>query len=508
MRAGQAHFRPAAIATGLALMLALLCAAPTRAAGLYLPAGDGGLRSDLALLIDSGVLDLDTTSWPLPRAELERALAAASVAEDSPLRYVLERVRRASAEPASGALSMRFVAGHPGLLRDFETPGREDGTATLGAAFGGQRWSTTLVVGGVTDPADHHVLRFDGSEATLRAGNWLLGVNALDRWWGPGQQGSLILSSNARPVPALMLDRAESVPWGFRPLSWLGPWHFTLFVGRMEGARRDIPNPLLMGMRLAFRPRPWLQLGVQRTNMFCGQGRICDARTWWDMLIGHDNVGNNVSAAHQPGDALAGFDGRISWPGRVPVAFYTQWIGEDVSQFMPFKYLGLFGLEIGSVVSSGATWHAFTEYSDSTCSFYRTSSDPAKPQLFNCAYNNNLYDVEGYRYYGRALGESTDNDSRLLAIGARFAPAYGGEWRLKYLQGDLNRDQTTPDIHNTVAILATKYRALEGGWRGHLFGGEIGVLAGVQRQKAFNAAAHVNGYGYLDWQRALPTSFQ
>lgn len=498
------RFRPAAAATGFALVLALLLgAAPARAVGLYLPSGDGGLRSDLTLLIDAGVLDLSTMAWPLPRADLERALEDARIEEDSPLQIVLDRVRRAAVGPGSGTFSMRLVAGHSGLLRDFETAGREDGSATLAAAFGGTRWSTTLVVAGVTDPADRHALRFDGSEVTLRAGNWLLGVNALDRWWGPGQQGSLILSSNARPVPALMLDRAESVPWGFRPLSWLGPWHFTMFVGRMEGARRDIPNPLLMGMRLAFRPRPWLQLGVQRTNMLCGSGRICDARTWWDMLVGHDNT----PGAHQPGDALAGFDGRVSWPGRVPVAFYTQWIGEDASQMVPFKYLGLFGLELGSVASNGATWHAFAEYSDSTCSFYRTSNDPAKPQLFNCAYNNNLYNVEGYRYYGRALGESTDNDSRLLAVGARYAPAYGGEWRVKYLHGDLNRDQTTPDIHNTVAVLATKYRALEGGWRGRLFGGEIGLQVGVQRLRALNAAAHVTGYGYLDWQRALPSSF-
>jgi hypothetical protein len=167
---------------------------------------------------------------------------------DSPCHRAGARVRRAAAEPGPH-FSMRFVAGQPGLLRDFDTAGREDGTATLGAAFGGARWSTTFRVAGVTDPADRHALRFDGSELTLRAGNWLLGVNALDRWWGPGQQSSLILSTNARAIPALMLDRATALAPKWRALRWIGPWRFTALAGRAEGSRQDVPQPYFMGMR-------------------------------------------------------------------------------------------------------------------------------------------------------------------------------------------------------------------------------------------------------------------
>ena len=39
------------------------------------------------------------------------------------------------------------------------------------------------------------------------AGNWSIAASTQDRWWGPGWDGSIILSNNARPIPSLTLDR-------------------------------------------------------------------------------------------------------------------------------------------------------------------------------------------------------------------------------------------------------------------------------------------------------------
>jgi hypothetical protein len=501
------RLRPAVVATGLATVLALLllCGAPVRAAGLYLPAGDGALRSDLTLLIDAGVLDLSAMAWPLPRADLERALAGARIEEDSPLQTVLERVRRAAVGPGSGTVSMRFVAGHPGLLRDFETAGRQDGSATLAAAFGGTRWSTTLVVAGVTDPADHHALRFDGSELTLRAGNWLLGVNALDRWWGPGQQGSLILSSNARPLPALMLDRATALAPEWRILRWVGPWRFTALAGQAEGSRQDVSRPYFMGMRFEMRPTPWMDFAAQRTALFCGEGRQCGSDTIWKMLVGHDNRGINTSAETEPGDGLAGFDLRLKLPGPLPAAFYTQWIGEDVHGYLPVKFLGLFGVEASHVNATGASLRGYVEYSDTTCAFNTTLT--GGPQThYGCAYGSTIYNAEGYRYYHRSIGHTTDNDARLWVVGLRSAPAAGGEWRAKIVAGTLNRDNTDPlqpAPTNTVAPLATQYRAAELGWQNDTFLGHVGLQLGVERLKPVGQSASDRAYGFLSWERGL-----
>lgn len=191
--------------------------ADARAASLYLPVGDGRLRSDLQLLIDGGVLDLSVLAWPLPRADAERALADARVSDDSPYEQVLARVRAVVTAPVPG-LAARVVAGHPGLLRDFESAGREDGNLTVTASTGETNWSATGVLTAVTSADDHHPVRLDGSELTLHVGNWLLSQNLMDRWWGPGQQGSLILSSNARPIPAVMIA-TTTAPSAIRPIT-------------------------------------------------------------------------------------------------------------------------------------------------------------------------------------------------------------------------------------------------------------------------------------------------
>jgi hypothetical protein len=44
-------------------------------------------------------------------------------------------------------------------------------------------------------------------------GNWSTSLGKVDRWWGPGWDGSLILSTNARPIPAISLDRRIAEPF-------------------------------------------------------------------------------------------------------------------------------------------------------------------------------------------------------------------------------------------------------------------------------------------------------
>lgn len=487
----------------LALCGMLCWVAAGQAASLYLPVGDGRLRSDLQLLIDGGVLDLAVLAWPLPRSDVERALAAAQPSEDSPYGEVLARVRAAVTGNASSR-GARLTGGHPGLLRDFETAGREDGNLSLWASVGAERWSATGVLSGVTDPDpgedDHHPVRLDGSELTWRAGNWLLGPNLMDRWWGPGQQSSLILSNNARPIPALLLDRATSVPFRMRGLRWIGPWRFTAMLGRAEGSRQDVGHPYVMGMRLELRPRPWLEFAAQRTAIFCGEGRACGASVFWKMLLGHDNRGINTDGETEPGNGLAGFDLRVKLPGPLPLALYTQMIGEDVHDYMPVKYLGLFGAELGGLSDRGAAWRAHIEYSDTTCSFWRhTHGDP--PPKFGCAYNSGVYPIDGYRYYRQSIGHSTDNDSRLWNLGWRYAPAAGGEWTLKVLKGDLNRGG---DVLNRLAPVPTQYRALQLGWRADLgHAGTLGLQLGAQRLQPRGEARHTSAFGFLDWQRPL-----
>jgi hypothetical protein len=481
--------------------LALLgCVSVARASSLYVSVGDGQLRSDLKLLADAGIIRLSTMAWPMPRADVARALGDARITGDTGLAIVLGRVRAAVLGPAPTS-GVRLVGGHPARLRDFDTPGREDANVTVWTTTGDANWSATGVVSWVNDPADRHPVRLDGSEFTMHVGNWLLSINALDRWWGPGTGNSLIVSNNARPVPGISIDRAESLPPRWRGLHWIGPWRLTSFLGQMDGSRHDVPRPLLWGVRLELDPQPWMQIGLERVSMFCGEHRPCGPHAWWSMLIGKYADNNNVSDAVNPGDSLAGFELRFTLPSRVPVSLYSQLTAEDVGKFIPFKYLGLFGLEAAGATHGGGAWRGFAEYSNSTCSFYRDSYNTARPPLFGCAYDHHLFNVEGYRYLGRAVGASTDNDSRLYTFGFRLAPSRGGEWTTKYLAGDLNRGS---DPLNELTPLRTYYRAAEVGWGGKLgHYGTLGLRAGAERWQPQGSARHTNGYGFVDWQLPL-----
>ena len=87
-------------------------------------------------------------------------------------------------------------------------------------------------------------IQLDGSYISARLGNWSTTLGQVDRWWGPGWDGSLILSTNARPIPAISLDRRIKEPFESKWLSWIGPWSFHSFIGRLE-KERTISSPYL-----------------------------------------------------------------------------------------------------------------------------------------------------------------------------------------------------------------------------------------------------------------------
>src|SRR5690606_28595528 len=96
-----------------------------------------------------------------------------------------------------------LTAGEPGLLRHEGTLGRENGELTSRGGATTDRYSINLAATGVLDASDGQEIRFDGSDISVQWGNWIFSANQMVRWWGPGRDGSLILSTNARPMPAV-----------------------------------------------------------------------------------------------------------------------------------------------------------------------------------------------------------------------------------------------------------------------------------------------------------------
>jgi Capsule assembly protein Wzi len=97
------------------------------------------------------------------------------------------------------------------------------------------------------------------------------GVGRESLWWGPGFNGSMLLSTNARPFDLIKAGAAEQfmLPWVFE---YLGPVKLTYFLGQL-GDGGQFPHTKLTGLRFNFTPASFLELGFSRVVQFNGDGR-------------------------------------------------------------------------------------------------------------------------------------------------------------------------------------------------------------------------------------------
>lgn len=463
----------------------------------WLESGDTRLRVDLQLLNDSEVIRLPLNQWPLPRAAVRYAIAEAKehFATNAAVVAALERVR-ARVAPRSGFQSDVSVrAGSAGLWRDFDTVAREDGELGAGLGWDGHRFSAALALAAVTDPRDGDEIRADGSHATVHVGNWLLSAHLLDRWWGPGHQGGLILSNNARPMPTLMVERAEARPFQSPWLNWLGPWRMSFGISRMENSREDIDRPLFMAWRVSIMPFKKMEIGFSRTAQFCGRQLECNLDVFGNLLVGNDNVGIDATPENEPGNQMAGFDMRWNSPlGNLPYAFYGQYIGEDESSYLPAKYIGQLGVEAWRPMGDGAILQGHFEYATTTC-----SANTDRGPYYNCAYNQGRFSAEGYRYKGRVIGYTADRDAENWALGATYLASRGDVWTAVARRSRLNRDDFG-DVRNTVASVPTSYDAFELGWKGRLFGEQVSIDLGIESIEPAGGNRDVEAFGFIGWR--------
>lgn len=468
--------------------------------------GDGRLRSDLELLADAGLIDLPLTDWPVPIADIDRVMEGIDPdkLKSAALRSAYDRIERTIAPTDAQYLHLDSVggaAGHPSLLRDFDTPAREDGDASVGIADYGYRWAAEVNLTYAVSPQDHQPVRLDGSNLTLRLGNWLFSLNTLDKWWGPGWETSLILSNNARPMPALELERATSVPFHTPLLHWLGPWRFIMYVAAADEDRPDVRSSLFFGNRLSFRPLKFLELALSRTTQFCGEDRPCNLTVWKNTLLGNDTT-QYSGFVDKPGHAQAGYEGRINSPWRaVPLALYYQAIGNDEINRFPARLMKEYGIESWLELPNGETLRGFAEYSDSTCGAGRNPPEYASGAS-QCAYQNSVF-FAGYRYRGLNIGDSADANSILRTIGVRWDLSDGEEWQLKLQSGHFDRGDVL-DPYDLVSPLGDSlYDSAQVEYRRAMFGGELIVQLGAERQRPPQAIGDGRGFGYVTWSRPL-----
>lgn len=402
---------------------------------------------------DSGLINIPLNTWPVPLGDVHRALSNVNfAAADGAEQRALERARfRLGWELDVDALDFVFGAGgttEPRVIRTFEETLRADAEGFAKLAWLGERFAFNLTGTYAADPVDGDDFRPDGSYVGVAIGNWMVTAGWQDRWYGPGRDGNLILSSNARPTPGIMLQRNNSLPFETRWLHWLGPWSLTTFMSRLDD-ERVVNDALLFGIRGTFKPIPALEIGITRTAQWCGDDRPCDFSAFVDLLVGNDNRGVNVDPAEEPGNQLGGVDLRWRLPANVPAAVYLQWVGEDGApggQRFLGSWLRQAGLEHwGSIGESDYRMHF--ELADTACHEGGYGFGDIKP---NCSYRHGVY-VTGYRYKERALAHSADGDSLTWSAGATLVQSGGQTWNATLRSMEINRVGDPDGSHSLSA---------------------------------------------------------
>lgn len=173
-------------------------------------------------------------------------------------------------------------------------------------------------------------LRLLHGTAAVGLGPVELSAGRQSLWWGQGRHGSLVLTSNARPLDMVRLTNPKpaTLPWIFR---YLGPFRFDLFVSRLEHDR-VVPEPYFSGLRINIKPVSWFELGGSRTVLFGGKGRPAVGFDDFLTIVGGNNLGGDEDTSNQ----LAAFDFRLRLATLWGAELYGEMGGEDEADLLGF----------------------------------------------------------------------------------------------------------------------------------------------------------------------------
>lgn len=488
------------------LAAALLALSATAAhAGPFAEVGDRQLRNDVGLLAAAGLIRGPVDSWPLPWAQIESGLNRAKDGRALPphLQAAVGRLDRLADFNAKDiAVEARLMGTNEvSTARDFGTLARGQADVSGRIEANGDVISVSLG-GGYRSDQPSAPFHLEPSQVTLRLGNWALYAGNNEQWFGPGVDGALLFSNSARPIPKVGIKRLNPDPIDFPVLRWLGPVRLDLFAGVLN-EERDFKNTITIGTRLSFMPSQGFEVGLNRAQMLCGQGRPCGVKQIANSFIGIGNSDNSAPGdptafLAQAGNQLAGFDLSYTHNFRgVAAKLYFEGEAEDFDNVILEQWGRLIGLTLsGAAGTRGASYTTTLEYSDTLAAAFfngtplekATGGQTRYPGSF---YNNSLY-TSGFTYRGRPIGHWTAGDSRNLVLHAAITDTLNRRWYASARSVHLNiidlgnppaaifpRPDGTPGpaISNPVSLSSEKFAILTAGAELPLKFGDLRVEA-------------------------------
>ncbi|MCT7943579.1 MULTISPECIES: capsule assembly Wzi family protein [Shewanella] len=372
---------------------------------------DLSLRADIQLLSDNGIIIQPITTYPLMWAGIKSDLDNFDIASLTGAQTdAYQRVIAAYQKDHQG---LNISAGFNGAndrarFVGFGNDYRDKAEAEVKVEVTQDWFSGRLAASYHHDSIDGNTSRLDDSFAAVMLGNWIVSAGAVQKYWGPSWDTGLIQTNNARPLPGMTFSRNNSQAFDTPWLSWAGPWTFTTSFSHME-SERHVANARHWGARGTLRPISKLEIGASWTMQWGGDGYGNSLSDWWDGLFNGGMDEGEIENGQE--NMLAGYDFRWSDTAfGIPYGVYYERTHED---YHNGKNKLINAANMGGVdfYIAQLSTRFFLEYSDTkvACGI--------DPQIYNCLYEHGFYQ-SGYRYYGRSLGSTYDNDSETLVVGA------------------------------------------------------------------------------------------
>lgn len=371
----------------------------------WLEPGDARARFAAQKLADHGRMARGVTTWPMMWSAVASMSGTGSSSGQASNALAAAYLRFEMEEQASpgfrGEFTVTAQSEIPGIT-GYEANALAKAGTNVNLQWQGKAWALGLKPTYAHSPDDDEEFRVDGSYLAGTLGNWVFGAGAIDRWWGPGWQSSLILSNNARPIPSVWVNRKDTHAPDGTWLNWIGTWDFKLLAGQYE-SERAVPDAKLIGMRFTFRPVDGLDIGLSRAITFGGEGREND-----------------------PGNEITSVDARYGFAvGQQSMGLYAQLMREDESGAFPARKPWLLGADWTTGLLIGEQqW--FMEYINTQAGAFL---DTAMPNIAS----------DHSRYYGRNMTTSFD-DAEALTLGAYHFMASGNNLSAKLSYVEFHRE--------------------------------------------------------------------
>ena len=442
---------------------------------------DLALRNDIQLLADIGLITAPVTTYPLMWNAIKDDILSAntSLLSDEQLQalaHVMYNYKYASSNQNITKKSF-YLASSANRFTSYGNDHFDQGNIELSDEFFVGNLAGKLQMNyrlGLDDDPELNQgsdFNLDGSYLAYKLGNWVLSAGAIERWWGPGIDTNLIMTTNSRPLPALSITRDNSdafeTPW----LSWIGPWTLTAQMAQLESTR-EVADAMMWSTRGTFRPFRGLEIGASWSFQWAGEGQPSSMKDFFDILFGGQECANgdpncDPSSNTYQGNHLAGYD--IRWSDTafdLPYALYFQTIGEDGSPNAGLitDKASMYGIETRFTLFNQRIL-ANLEYTDTQVACNRAGPSPE----LNCFYEHDTY-KSGYRYYRRTIGSTYDNDAQTLVATFLIQTKAGNSWQLKFRKAQLNTDNSDwyPDdisLGNTIYQVAEDILQFDGQYK-------------------------------------------